>query len=80
MGNHQGTAEPLPAPSAVPVLPVPGLTGWGAAAGSEQRELARAPAARTGGFFQRCWQEGNAVAAWKMSAKDKGSEGEVRFR
>lgn len=54
--------------------------GWGAAAGWEQWELVRAPTAQTGGFFQRCRQEGNAVTAWKMSAEDKGGEGEVRFR
>lgn len=53
---------------------------WEAAAGWEQRELVRAPTAQTGGFFQRCRQEGNAVTAWKMSAEDKGGEGEVRFR
>lgn len=58
----------------------PAAPGWEAGAGSGQWELVRAPAAQTGGFFQWCWQEGNAVTAWKMSAKDKGSEGEVRFR
>lgn len=53
---------------------------WEVAAGYEQWELVRASAAQTSGFFQWCSQEGNAVTAWKMSAKDKGSEGEVRFR
>lgn len=31
-------------------------------------------------FFQQRFQEGNAVTAWKISAKDKGSKSEVRFR
>lgn len=64
----QGSAEPRTPP------------GWGAAAGWERWELVRAAGAQTGGFFQRCRQEGNAVTAWKMSAEDKGGEGEVRFR
>lgn len=48
--------------------------------GMSQWDLVRASAAQTGSFFQWCSQEGNAVTAWKMSVKDKGSEGEVRFR